>query len=469
MATTVTATYVDASAKVTVAVAGATGYAVGTYVTFQRSLDGVTWTTLRGGANVALSGGICSIDDYEFTDGVTNTYRALFVYPGVPGFQGQAAITAVTAAGASVNATPTVWPTTAVGSLVLAFVACTNSNATLNTPAGWTRVATLNTLAGKANVGVYELLWTAASTLPTFTASSTVAGDILTVKLESYFNAQPTLATSTSQLNAAVQNIAYPALVSPTVGYSDGVLWAYKTSTNTGVTPAPSVNDTATGWSSIIFNDLNGSLVAGTLTLTGGGAAVSVAWAAFFQQATSIDSVTAIVTPALTQCWIKNPIRPYLNRAAVTIELADETHDARSGVFPVINRTLPVAVTDLMGGRNSTLTVRLLTETALRDLKDCLLVGEVLFLQSPAGAVSPTGYFVAGQLNRHRVAATARTRYLSIPITEVAAPDASLAALIGTWTTVVSGYATWSTLTSAKAAWSDVLNIVGTAADVITT
>lgn len=464
MATVVTATYVDASAKVTVAVSGATGYASGTYCTFQRSTDGITWTTVRGGATIALTGGVASLDDYEFADRVVNTYRVLFVYPATPAFQGASAIATTTSAGATVSTTPGAWPvSTQVGTLILAFVACTKSTATLNIPAGWTQVAISGT-----NTAIYAALWTASLILPTFTASAVASGDILTVKLEGYFNASATPATQLVQANASSQNINYPSVTAPPLGYIDGVLWAYKPSVNTGSTPAPSINDTATGWTSILFNDLLGSLASGTLTLTGGAAAVSVAFVLYFATAASIDQVSATVTPALSQPWIVNPLRPYLNRAIVTVGVADSTRDARTGVFPVIARTLPVAVTDLQAGRATTITVRCATRALTDDLESCLLTGEVVFIHGPAGAVTPTWYAAIGQITRTRPAATGITRYLVLPLVEVAAPDAGLAATLSTWQTVINQYAAWSALVAAEATWTAVLTVVGTSADVVT-
>ena len=43
---------------------------------FERSTDGTHWTTVRGGAEVPVSGSdTASLDDYEFAPGVQNTYR----------------------------------------------------------------------------------------------------------------------------------------------------------------------------------------------------------------------------------------------------------------------------------------------------------------------------------------------------------------------------------------------------------
>lgn len=67
----VTVTYDATLARARVA---ATDAFSASYITVQRSTNGVTWTTVRGAA--ALPAGSASIDDYEFVPGVLNTYRA---------------------------------------------------------------------------------------------------------------------------------------------------------------------------------------------------------------------------------------------------------------------------------------------------------------------------------------------------------------------------------------------------------
>lgn len=75
----------------------------------------------------------------------------------------------------------------------------------------------------------------------------------------------------------------------------------------------------------------------------------------------------------------------------------------------------------------------------------------------------PTG------MTRSQVAATSAHRLFPTPLTEVAQPSLTLAAVQSTWQTVVNTYATWQDLLNAKPTWNDVLNIVGSAADIITT
>ncbi|MEV6879543.1 hypothetical protein, partial [Amycolatopsis sp. NPDC051128] len=70
---TTTTTYLDDLGRVRVEFTGLSTDA--DYALVERSTNGITWTTVRGGDKVGLSGGVGKLDDYEFAAGVPNTYR----------------------------------------------------------------------------------------------------------------------------------------------------------------------------------------------------------------------------------------------------------------------------------------------------------------------------------------------------------------------------------------------------------
>lgn len=73
-----------------------TAAAVGSVTaTFDRSLDGVNWTTVRGGSGVSVSGSAANVDDYEFPAGQAVTYRVR-TYTGAGAAVGTAQTTVVT-------------------------------------------------------------------------------------------------------------------------------------------------------------------------------------------------------------------------------------------------------------------------------------------------------------------------------------------------------------------------------------
>lgn len=194
-----------------------------------------------------------------------------------------------------------------------------------------------------------------------------------------------------------------------------------------------------------------------------------------YYRATFLNSLGGImsrsvgsVTPAQTGVWLKNPVRPYLNTKVTVVDFAAVTRKSRSGVFDIIGRTNAVAVTDLMSGRGTSITLRTTSHATADTLDLMIAVGEVLFLQPPYQAAPPTMYAVPGDASRGRVAMGSAVRVFDLPLTEVAQPDLTLAAVQSTWQTVINTYATWNDLIAAKATWADVLNLVGSAADVIT-
>src|SRR5690606_16416623 len=64
----VTLTYDATLARVRLSATAVTGPTVAV----ERSTDQIRWTTVRGGAALAVTGGTVSLDDYEFVPGVPN-------------------------------------------------------------------------------------------------------------------------------------------------------------------------------------------------------------------------------------------------------------------------------------------------------------------------------------------------------------------------------------------------------------
>jgi hypothetical protein len=68
-----TATYDAALSRIKLA-GGSLGVSA-TYAVFDRTLNGITYTTVRGGTHVTVASAAASVDDYEFPVGVAITYR----------------------------------------------------------------------------------------------------------------------------------------------------------------------------------------------------------------------------------------------------------------------------------------------------------------------------------------------------------------------------------------------------------
>jgi len=436
-------------------------------VLIERSIDQVAWTTVRGTTPpAALSGGAFTVNDYEFVDNTVNYYRASYYDTSAPAATGSpAAASVTTSAGASASVTPTMPSGLTLGDTVFVALACTKSTGGVPAaPTGWTALAA----ATPDCVALYAADWTASLTIPAFTVTGLASGDKVIGKAFSMRNVAPSVANAQASVNAAATGIAYPAFTA-LGGTNAGPLIAFIRSINTSVTPAATTNDTATGYSLLTYENNPISIGAGTITVAGGVSATSSVIQANMSARLFVSQEIGSTTPSLgTIAWVKFPTRPYLNRQVVTIDVDDVTKKSRSGTFDVIGRTMPIAVTDLFSGRNTTVTVRAVDRPTTDDLESCLAAGDVIFLHAPKGAVMPTGYFATGDIVRSRPANTGAVRYIKIPITEVAQPSPVLAAVLSTWQTVINTYATWQALINAKATWNDVLQLVGSPSDVIT-
>lgn len=182
-----------------------------------------------------------------------------------------------------------------------------------------------------------------------------------------------------------------------------------------------------------------------------------------------LESVDATVTPALPVIWLKSPTRPFLNRPVVVTDFGSSTTPARAGVFEVLGRRLPVALTEVRGSGRYELTITTQTLDEARAVDLFLSFGDVIYLQVPAGCVVPGNLYAAvGDVTKTRRGRhDTQRRYFSLPLIEVAAPDASIAGVTITWAGVISAYAMWADVIAAKATWLDLMTTISAPADEI--
>jgi hypothetical protein len=453
----VTATYDDTTAKVTVSATGAP--ATSSTALFERSTDQVTWTQVRGGQAVPVASSTASIIDYEYAAGVPNYYRVTWMSTTLSAWVSTGDTSGQTASNVPSTTTIPVSGATGIGDLVGILVslsaAPTSGTITCTTP-GWT-ICTIGTLGALLTASYVPGL---ANPVVGVTVASTTS---LSWYQFRYRNS--VLLSAGSQVNAAATSIAVPNVIAGS-GVELVLLAARAASFTAPVTPTMDFADATKG----IVADHNAAFWGAPFTITFGSAssAASFEIQLWTGQAPYLLRETTSVTPNQTAAWLKNPLRPFLNRVVQVVGFDDITRQSRSGVFDVIGRTLPVAVTDLMSGRSTTITIRTTTAEEADDLDGLIAVGEVLLLHPVGGSALPTMYAVPGNTARSRVAQTSAVRRFSLPLAEVAVPDLTLAAVQSTWQTVVNTYATWADLVAAKATWNDVLQIVGSASDVIT-
>jgi hypothetical protein len=457
---TVTLTYDATLSRVQV---NATGLGGALTAVVERSTNQITWAAVRGGVDVPITAGVsATVNDYEFAPDVTNYYRLRYLDT----------VTFVSAGTSAHAANASVAPGLPAGRAAgdaLLILAATRASAqgTPTTPAGYTE------LVNAGNVRVHAK--TAGSSESTPTVAFTGAGDAtmsVSAQMCAFRGARAVLgATAASALNGSAQNIATPAYTpvsnnsvlvwigwkqdttrpagvpsdigssSTTLGDDQGIVWAYQVQTTAAAAGASSF--TVTGGASASSRGIVLELLANEIS-----------------QSNSI-------TPALGSVWIKNLARPFLNRAVTVNDWSDVERPSRNGVFPIVGRTYPVAVTDLRLSRSYDLIVTTSTVDDANELDLCLASGEPVLVHVPADCPMPGMYAVVGDVKVSRREARSTRRYLTLPLVECAAPGADIVGATNTWSAVIAGYITWTATISANATWQDVLDGVADPGDVI--
>lgn len=460
---TIAAVYASDLSRVRVSCTAAPSLAE--YATIERSVDQITWVGVRGGGAVTLTAGACQLDDYEFVPGVLNYYRARYVDTADPAVG--AAGTLSSAVNASV--TPGLPAGLADGDVMVLFASIRNVAGSVNTPTGWT----LWTDGG--NFRVFVRIYATGMAAPTVTFTGGVAGADTMARIVKVTNSDYSISTL-FQANASAQNVAHPAMAVAPLDPDLFLLIGWKQSTSTGATftdwtlgnrDAVTAGDDATMfWYS---RTTSTNVAAGTVTLTGGAAAVSEVAMLRFTRRPYVSQETATVTPTITTVWLKNLQQPFLNRQIVVTGFSDILLPSRSGSFPIVGRSNPVAVTELRGGDNYQLTVKTETDSACEDLKAVLAAGDVVLLQLPHDYKRfPGGYYLIKDVSvRQAQSIRSPRRYFDLSLEKAAAPSFVLVGNTITWQGIINSYATWADVIAANATWLDVMNRIGTPSDVV--
>ena len=461
---TISATYASDLSRVRVACSSIP--AAADHVVIERSVDQIRWVTVRGGAKVLIAASACALDDYEFVPGQVNYYRARYVDMADP-----AVMTAGTlSTGNNASVTPGLPAGVAENDVLVMTVAIRNTAATINTPAGW------NLLVNGGNVKVFTRAWTSGVAAPTVTFSGGASGDDTLARMVNIRNADFTVIATAMQSNASNQNIGIPAIGTAALTPNLLALIAWKQSTATGASRAGwflMFNDVATAGNdefvAMFGKTTSDAQIADNLIVTGGSAAISKACALRFTRKPYISQETANVTPTLNSVWLKNIEQPFLNRSVTPTDFTEIEQPSRSGAFNIVSRSLAVAVTELRGGNQFSLTLKTETNSQSEDLRAVLSGGKVVLLHLPHDfRMFPGGYYLIGNLKTRRAQSVyGERRYHDLPLTQVAAPSDVVVGTTVTWQNVISSFATWADVIAAEATWADVMDRIGTPADVV--
>ena len=464
---TLTATYLSDLSRVRVAFTSAPAGA--DYALIERSTDGVNWTTLRGGANVPINAGAGKIDDYEFPAGKLTTYRASYIDAADITQVGSG--TSATANNAAVS--PSIPVGTTDGDLMTVWASIRNSGAgTVNTPAGWTK------LLDFGNTALLARKFVAGDTAPSITFAGGVANADTIAQMVTWRNADIALTSSNTQLNASAQNIATPALTIAAGALA--LCFAWKQDDWSGINPITAFTMVA-GPVSTAGDDAGqaytfklpaaSSYVAGadSMVVTGGAGAISRAVIVSIAKRPYVSRETQTITPTPLGIWFKSITRPSLNQQVTVTDFSDLARGSRSAFFEVVNRTMPIANTDLMGSQRLTLVCTTPDKGEELKLDNMLAAGDVFFIQAPSDACPiPTMYAVIdGDMARSKHSKRTARRYFDIPVREVAAPSNLITGDTVLWSDIIATYATWQDLLNAKATWSDVIDSVATSVVIV--
>lgn len=182
------------------------------------------------------------------------------------------------------------------------------------------------------------------------------------------------------------------------------------------------------------------------------------------------DECTAFITPILDGVWLKSIYQPFLNQEIVPLgAFQPVARGFRGGVFNVIGRDLPVAVTDVRASRRWVL--RLATNTADEAwLMDAIIAsGDPLFLHIPNDSTLPipSMHIVIDQDALADKRWFSDQRAWNLPFIEVAAPGSAVVGSTVTWQTVLNTYTTWQDVLDNNASWSDLLQTVADPSQVL--
>jgi hypothetical protein len=183
-------------------------------------------------------------------------------------------------------------------------------------------------------------------------------------------------------------------------------------------------------------------------------------------------STTCTITVNQTKIWLKSVERPFLNRELdCVLNPSPINRDARGGVFEILGRSFPVAVTDVRGGLIVSLRTVTRTYEEQEGLDLLLASGDLLYLQSTA-TFPLTSMFVAVDRDvdesrpvRNRDCDDLRS--FTLPLTQIEPLDDDVVGHTFSWYSVIVTYSTWSAVIADNATWADLLDQVAEPTEVI--
>lgn len=154
--------------------------------------------------------------------------------------------------------------------------------------------------------------------------------------------------------------------------------------------------------------------------------------------------------------WLKFITAPSLNRQLTVVDWSEIERPSRSSVYQVIGRSDPVVVSDVHGAQRTTLTLATHDVDETDALDAALREGLPCYLQVPQSWPLPSMYVTVGDYRRDKPTHRSRRALWTVPVTEIAAPPASVTAPSLSWADLIALYPTWDALIDDVATWREV-------------
>lgn len=189
----------------------------------------------------------------------------------------------------------------------------------------------------------------------------------------------------------------------------------------------------------------------------------------FYYRATAASAPSVDVTsptyvmPAQGRTMLKHPGQPALNMVVNPTKGPDLSRPVAQGVFDVLGRDYPVAVSMRRSSARGTLELVTFTDAEAANLVTMLIDGMPLLLSTPSGYGLGNRYIAVADLDEARLSplGSEQARSWTLPFVTVDRPAGAALAVGNTWADVTSTYSTWGALLSGEGTWAGVVSGVG--------
>jgi hypothetical protein len=451
MALSISATYNDDFGRVQISFTGANTDA--DYAKVEHSYDQITWSTIRGGDTVPLSGGAGHVDHYDgYTFGIPNYYRVT----AIDSSPIQATAAGAFTTGNNTTLAPPLPAGLLAGNIMILTATHQNTAATVTTPTGWTRLT-----GGDNHMVTFWRAYQSGDTAPSVAFSGGAAGQSCSATIRGFTNAQAPLHAS-FQSNVSAQDVAYPSASQPTLSGLVWLLHEWKQATGTGASlPVSFFADPWGGFntagasaeSQILWRTLSTDNVKTINALSnawqGGTAAISKARLMYLAPRAFTDQATATYTPVFPSgntkpYWLMNPARPGQNIRVEITSFSEISQAGRTGIFEIVGRSAPVIVSDIMESGSFEFTIDAATKAEAKEIAARVALGDPMYLLVPdPNADIDTFYFTATSLKR-AVDAPGGSWSVTVSAREVSQPAPAVYGSTYIWDDVVTDYASWT-------------------------